>query len=230
MAGDIHALILIAVPLATLAAVAVLKHRSPTARQLAVALSLTGLATLPITMTRHMCDEGQHLTQWLIPAPCLLAVLLLIESAAWRRLAAGLVCVGMVGLSCHFEKLAHDPGWTGNPKSGAPLRAAIRAQCQAAAVAAAQTDFADAAYPAGRLRDLPGWPALREILEKHPPTRRQVGRAWHTWLTGLYPYTVVAQDYWFPGGRFDKGVAKLELRDFPSPPPRSRYDEGGVPP
>ncbi len=220
MQATVHAVFLIAFAASTPLALLVLKRRAPTSRQFVIALAVAAVGTVVASpaFIRHMCREGQPLAPWLILGPCLFLILLFVNSAAWRRILGVVVFVGMVKLSCHFTDIVHMPGWTGNPDLdyGPVVLRSMRGQVT---LAAGDSEDPQDTYAAGWLRDLPVW---QDIVSEHgrdrrPRARRQVERAWHTWLTGLYHYTLVPRDYWYPGGPVAEAGPKLELRDRPVP-------------
>lgn len=219
MQADWHALTLLMFPIATLAAILSLHRRTPTLGQSAVALlaaAAGALAASPLCL-RHMCWEGQARAPWLVLGPCLLLVLLVVRDPRWRRILAAVVLVSMLKLSCQFGSLVHEPGWTGNPDwdGGAALR--FDALRQDLAVAVAEDGAAQRPLPAGWLRDLPTGPQVQQLLARRTFQRRDVGRSWHTWLTGLYPYVLAPQDVWFPGGPLDELGERVRLRDRAAP-------------
>ncbi len=220
MQADVHAVLLIALTVAALAALALFKRRIPTSRQFVIAFALASFGTVAApTFNHHLCREGEPRTQWLILGPCLLLILVFVKSAAWRRILGTVVFVGMLGLSCHFTEFVHTPGWTGNPDWDGGNSLARRGLHQVISAVAKDMEDPQVEYPAGWLRDLPVWDGINERLgDSHRPVyRRQLERAWHTWLTGLYRYTKIRQDYWYPGGPFAEAGPRTELRDRTPP-------------
>lgn len=214
MQGTVHAIVLVALPVAVVIALAAMKRRAPTSRQFTIALAIAAVGTLAAPMfNHHMCLEGEPRMQWLILGPCLLLVLLLVNSPAWRRTIGAVVFIGMMGLSCHFTDLVHERGWTGNPNWDGGANAVFRSLRQSAAVVASDSENPNVEMAAGWLRDLPVWPAVQDLFGDQHPVRRELNRTWHTWLTGLYRYSSVPQDFWYPGGPLADGITKLEMRD-----------------
>jgi hypothetical protein len=78
---------------------------------------------------------------------------------------------------------------------------------------AADSGKADGVFPPCWLREL----SLPDHLARHVaegfPVRRQHRTAWHSWLTDLYPYDVVRQDFWYPDGPLREGLRAVEVRD-----------------
>jgi hypothetical protein len=214
MQGTVHAVVLIILPVAVVIALAAVKRRVPTGRQFTIAFAIAAFGTLAAPMFNfHLCYEGVPFMQWLILGPCLLLILLFVKSPAWRRTLGAAVFIGMMGLSCHFTDIVHEPGWTGNPDwdGGANIR--FRSVRHSAATAAAKCEDPNLELPANWLRELPIWPVVQESLDDQHLTRREVIRTWHTTLTGLYRYFSIPQDYWYPGGPLADAITRLELRD-----------------
>lgn len=211
MQADVHAGLLIALVLGAMAALALLRRRAPTSRQVAIALGLAALVTLAAPLlNHHMCMEGEPRMQWLILGPCLLGMLMFVRSAPWRRVLGAALGAGIMGLSCHFMHLVHEPRWTGNPDwDGVAISKAI-VEPWSSDVA---TDYEELALPAGWLRDLEIWPEAAATLRRERPERRAVRPVWHTRLTGLYRYDLVPLDFWYPGGRLSEAAGRIELRD-----------------
>ncbi|MBK9126297.1 MAG: hypothetical protein IPM13_00645 [Phycisphaerales bacterium] len=214
MQGTVHAIVLIVLALAVVFALAAVKRRAPTSRQFTIALAIAVFGTLAAPMfNHHMCREGEPRTQWLILGPCLLLVLLFVNSPAWRRTLGAAVFVGMMGLSCHFTDLVHEPGWTGNPDWDGGASMMFRSLRQSAAAVAADSENPNVEMPAGWLRELSIWPAVQDQFGDQRPVRRELRRTWHTRLTGLYRYSSIPQDFWYPGGSLADAITRLELRD-----------------
>lgn len=214
MQGSVHAILLIALPVTVVAALAVLKRRAPTGSQFTVALAIAAVATLAAPMfNHHLCREGEPRTQWMILGPCLLLVLLFVNSPAWRRTLGAIVFIGMMGLSCHFTNLVHEPGWTGNPDWDGGATIIFRSLRQSAVAAARDSENPNVEMPAGWLRESSFWPEVQDQFGDRHPVRRELRRVWHTWLTGLYRYSNIPQDFWYPGGPLADGMTRLEMRD-----------------
>ena len=216
MQVTIHAALLIALPAAVVIALVAAKRRAPTSRQIVIALAVAVFGMIAAQeFNQHGCLEGVPRTQWLILGPCVLLVLLYLNSKAWRWVMGMVMFVGMIGLSCHFTELVHESGWTGNPYWDGGADTLLRSLRKSAETMVADSKSAKADLPAGWLRDLPVWPDVQHILGERHVARREISQTWHTWLTGLYRYSRVPQDYWYPGGAPVDSFSHLELRDRP---------------
>jgi hypothetical protein len=218
MQANIHAVLLVGLAAGSLVALVLLSRRTPKAGQFGVALGVAFLGTLAApVLNHHLCWEGEPLTQWLVLGPCFLLIIAFVKSLAWRRVLGALVFVGMHGLSCHFTELVHTPGWTGNPAWDGGASIAKRSLNQAISIAIDGMPDPRVEYPAGWLRDLPVWTAIdcNFHAERQPARRRQIQPVWHSSLTGLYRYTTIDLDYWYPGGPFAESGPRTELRDRP---------------
>ena len=212
-----HAILLLLLPLATLVIVVAWQRRSPSTRQLALAGLLSCLAmALAFSFNQHLCVEGTPLNQWLITGMCMFLTLAVLESARRRRLLAAVLFVGMIRLSCHFTDVVHSPGWTGNPHWTGTAPAMLRSLPHLIQIPSTDSGNPDADYPAGWLRDLPVSSENQPFLTCQRPMRREIHRAWHTRLTGLYRYVTIPQDFWYPGGPFARAFAQVQLRDRPT--------------
>lgn len=216
MLVQLHAALLLALPFATAVAIAVLARRNPTSRELGTAMIIALPAMLLVSLVNHhACGEGLPRGQWLVGGLCMLLVLAAVKPALWRRMLAGLLFVSMVGLSCHFTDIVHTSGWTGNPGWEIRANSDRRSLQQAVGQLALNVEDPAATYDAGWLRELPVWEDVKSLLREQYSPQRQFERAWHTGLTGLYRYTLVPQDVWYPGGIFKEAVGRIELRDRP---------------
>ncbi|MGE0479467.1 MAG: hypothetical protein AB7Q17_03240 [Phycisphaerae bacterium] len=214
MTPTAHAIVLFVVPAAVAFWLLVLKRRVPTARQFGAAFGLASLGTLAAPMFNHqLCLEGEPRNQWILLGPCLLLVLALARSAAWRRILGGCVFVGMMGLSCHFTDIVHTLGWTGNPVWDGLPAVGLSSLQGSLSLAVLERDGQDAEIPAGWVRESPAWSALDDYARRAPRARRQVRAVWHSPLTGLYRYPTIAQDYWCPGGPAHDAIERIERRD-----------------
>lgn len=75
------------------------------------AAGLVGLANL------HLCDEGQPIAQWVIPAASASAAMLFVGSRAHRlAIAFGSVALATI-LSFSFTDAVHGSTYTGNPRA-----------------------------------------------------------------------------------------------------------------
>jgi len=109
----VHAILLLAIPLATVGGLLLLPHRRPTMPDLLIALlvSVLGMFIVP---THHGCGAGVAWTQWLLPGICLVPWLALIKPRLARFGGGGLLLLAMFGPSGHFSHVVHYKGWTGN--------------------------------------------------------------------------------------------------------------------
>lgn len=216
---QVHAVVLLVLPLATLAWCLRWRGRPVPAKRAAVGVAVAVLTMLAaIVVNTHACNEGLPPTQWLIGGICVGCVIALTPAAHWRWALGGVLIVVTQVLALHFTDVVHRSGWTGNPRwagVGPAMLATTRRQIERLA----QQTNSDVVYPAGWLHDidLPA-PVDQSAAASIPaaPGRRVVSQAWHTWLTGLYAYATVPQDYWFPGGNLSRAAARIELRERPT--------------
>ncbi len=211
-----HAILLLLLPLATLVAVLAWQRRSPSTLQLALAGLFSCLAmSLAITFNNHLCREGTPRNQWLITGICMFLALAVVKSATRRRLSGAVLFVGVIGLSCHFTEVVHLTAWTGNPDWPGTAPAMLNTLPHLTGSPSTESGNPEAEYPAGWLRDLPLSPEIQHSLTSLYPIRREIHRAWHTRLTGLYRYVMIPQDFWYPGGPFGRTIVQVQARDRP---------------
>lgn len=217
MPGTLHAIALIAGLLVAGGALVALPRRQPSGRE-ATRAFMIGVAAMIVTflLNQHLCREGVPVKQWLLPGAGLIFVLGYVKHAAYRRTVAALLLVAMLGLSHHFNHLVHQDGWTGSRTwlvTDHPVNRGNLRMVQGELLEIA-TD-PNTVFTAGWLRNL-AWPAdesIEPIRSVRVFPRRDVHRKWHTSLTGLYRYTEVPRDFWYPGGTLAEAVPRIELRD-----------------
>jgi len=220
----LHTILLLAMPLATVGGLLLLPRRQLTAGNLTMPLLVSLMAmSLAFTFSTHLCGAGLPWRQVLLGGACLVPWATLVKSRGLRRGGTVALFIATLGLSQHFSEVVHRPGWSGNsdwPRYGAIARDFARSvHAMADHIPAPE---ATQAYPPGWLRDLPiaaklcelaEGAGLSELPERYRLRRCEFGRAWHTWLTGLYPYELVPQDLWYPGGSLGEGLRRVELRN-----------------
>lgn len=219
MAGHIHAVILLACPIATMLILWRASRRRPSRQS----ILLAGFASVLLmcicqATSYHLCNAGRATTQWLLPAACLFFVLAFLASTRLRWWMAGAVVIASIGLKCHYEDLIHQTAWTGNPEDRTTKRLYTR-QAETMLRKLAENPLShDAAYPAGWLRETPIWPALYAIAgdewswqeELDHPMKSVPISQWHSIFTRLYRSEWPQVDYWYKGGPI--ATAKVELR------------------
>ncbi len=215
---DIHAVLLIIFPFAAVAAIVLLRRRTPGRRECLFATMWVLLAMFLVShLNHHLCHEGTPQSQWSISGICMLPILVWLKSAAWRRVIAGALFVGMLGLSCHYTDVVHQSAWTGNREWGGIGPVFLNSVCRSAEGRMGSLQDPETACGAGWLRELPVWEELGVGFGNRYPSRREILPVWHSRLTGLYRCTEVRQDFWYPGGPFEQNIANIELRDRPKP-------------
>jgi len=211
----LHAILLLAIPLATVGGLLLLPGRRATLPALFVAVLVLYLA-MSIIPRVHACGEGGAHTQLLLSGACLVPWLVLIKPRLARFGGGGLLLLAMFGLSEHFTDVVHLTGWTGNT-SWRPEEKRSRAVVESLSVSgdriAVESGCSEEVFPPCWLRELPMAGVIQEYTGPFSPRRRECRTAWHTWLTGLYPYELVPQDLWYPGGPLGEGLRAVELRD-----------------
>ena len=219
MVGNLHALMLIALPLLTLLACAAGGRPDRPRQRTSVLLGgVLILIVLAGSLSAHGCNAGQPVMQWGIPGVCLLATVLWVHN---QRLAGALAvasALAMFGLSFHYSEVVHGPIYVGDPNYG-KTRAArlIRELSLTSQVIEELTEKNDATYPAG-------WLAETALVAQHRKAfegvamaweRVEVSPLWHSRLTRLYRRTTRPVEMWYPGGEPRDAAARLEWRERP---------------
>jgi hypothetical protein len=217
MAGNLHAIALIAIPLITVAAC--VRFRQRALRQGRVLGAIFGgsvLSLLAGILSSHACSAGQPLTQWLIPGVCFAATVALVRRAAVRDPWALALLTLMFLLSFHYSHIVHGPTYVGSPDFGRVLEARAAAELQQAAQVLQKLGAKDdAAYPQGWLREA-------AFVSSHPTefegvafewAEVRVAPLWHSILTRLYLRNTTVVAMWYPGGRLRDAAGKLRYRD-----------------
>lgn len=218
MAGNVHAIVLIALPLLTVAGCVAYRKAPRSVLHVLGALGAgVGSGVAVASFSVHACAAGQPLAQWAIPAGCVTLALLFVGHTFARRAWVALTLVVMVAASFDFSARVHGPHSTGNPDVGR-YEAAQAEESRRAVEAKLRTAlFEDPIHrEAGWLRDAPFFAAVTPRLdgtEFDPGQRTEVQALWHSGLTGLYEKRTFPTDLWFTGGRgADVG---LEIRERP---------------
>lgn len=234
MAGHIHAIILLACPVATMAVLRFAKRRLPTDTQKVRTICLTVvLLTIAWICSVSTWDwfDGSPRFQWILPGVCVFFAHAFVENRMLRRSLVVCLVVAMFGLSKHYSRKVAHGKWTSRlPYRTYEWECTLKAET-ALSKLAAYPGYEDLAYEECWLRDLPIWPELVEIgyqLPVWPQTFRLAGsgavvegfpwpllhephREWHTWFTGIIWLEPIQADYWYCGGPI--ATADIELRD-----------------
>jgi hypothetical protein len=91
----------------------------------------------------------------------------------------------------------------------------FQSRVRSAASIVSESESPGSEFAAGWLRQIPVAQEIHDLFYHPQPKRRELHRTWHTWLTGLYHYSEIPQDYWYPGGPLGEAMTQLELRDRP---------------
>lgn len=219
MAGNIHAVILLCCPIATILILWRVARRRPSRQTvLLAAFASVVLMCIGEATSYHLCNVGRATTQWFLPAACLFFVLAYAASTKVRWWMAAALVVALIGLKCQYEELVHQTAWTGNPNDRTTELLYARQAETMLRKLSEKSSSQGAAYPAGWLRDMPIWPALYAIAgeewswqdELEHPQKSVPIPLWHSVFTRLYRCEWPQADYWYTGGPIS--TAKVELR------------------
>lgn len=123
IAGTVHAVVLIALPLATLWMCIRWSDGRVSLPKLLVA-GMTGVLVAPATamVTAHACDAGHPVAQWVIPGLCIIAIVGFVK----RRhglIAMGMTTAIMFVLCLHYSSIVHGPDYIGTAEPRGPVAA-----------------------------------------------------------------------------------------------------------
>lgn len=227
-AGDLHAILLLALPVTTLAALFATKSHKPSSRQVVYSLLIAAIVAAVLNLP-HLCFEGNPTRPGIVAGACLAAILLRVADPKLRWALAALVAVFGFGLANHFNNVVHSAGWTGNPAWPGGAQLIFKSDRNAAVATIMSTpELARAELPTGWFRDLPAPPSVLAMFADGTYNRRVIQPQWHSQITGLYQYDAISLDVWYPGGPLGENIGKMELRDRPTtsqPAPDTRLNQ-----
>lgn len=213
----LHAFALTVAPLATIATLLLTRRRQPNSRGITISgLIAAGTSFLVYSLNLHMCQSGTPGVQCVLVGCCLWVLLAYVGNLVTRIGSFAIGTILMVALSAQYVSLVHTNDWTGNPSLG---RAAISVRNTSAlkAIGAeikAAPGSESTEYAAGWVHELPIAASLKADTYPQHLYRVEVGRAWHSWFTRLYPTRRIPQDFWYPGGKIADAADRIELRDL----------------
>ena len=224
MAGTLNALGLLVVIAAIVYVMRRYGRRPKQFRQFIYSLLTAGVALIIVsTLTAHMCNAGQPISQLLIPAIGLVLTLTFVEDGFVSMIMVPLLCVAMLGLGFHYDAIVHSTGYTGNPagvnRSIKVMQNHTRTQIRQALEVSIQKSpaLATNTYLAGyfdqsdvmQLVDAETRDGSRRTLaiDEH-----QYYWLWHSPITGIFGVSSHPTRLWYPGGPLKSGMAGLEYR------------------
>lgn len=117
----------------------------------------------------------------------------------------------------HHNHLVNEPGFVGRMSVRLRSREAeernVGQQLKIELQVLGKDDFAS--YPAGWAEELPfaRTPRGKQIFDaKRVPARYEIGRDWHSELTGIFRLERVPLRCWYPGGPLSEAWDKVEFR------------------
>jgi hypothetical protein len=207
-AGNTQAFILIAFLIAT-PVLCIAGYGKPGTWRIGISLVAGLLMALVCAVSgMHRCLNGAPFLQWLIPAACATAVLVLVRSRWIRFSMVTLYFVVSIWLCQDYAHLVHTPDYHGNSAILERQREQTLFGVKQGIRNKAAKDMT--AYPAGWMHEAPLLTLvdadsffLAELAADSP--------LWHSWLTGLYELR--QGGIWYPGGRLSEAVDKIEYRE-----------------
>jgi len=218
MEGTFHALGLLALPAMTVVFCVFSKRRKVDSRVL-LDSGLVSVVTFFLigSLFTDFGLSGAPLTQVAIGSLSLGLCLLCIDRRRVRIPLALFIVACTFALAYHYEKLVLQPDWTGPQVRQAALAARLQGNLnfiQEELSTNAKKD--NTVYPAGWVRDLPFRECFDEaFIRSDDIFRVNIGRAWHSFFTRLFPVERIPQDFWYPGGTIAQAVDSMEIRDRP---------------
>ena len=215
----LHAIVLIALPLGTVALLFAVRRRAPKDIEALIATVVAGTLVLAARTFKHRCNSGQPYTQWALPGLCLWVILLIVADRTFRAGCAAVIAFAMAALCWHFMGLVHEPGWTGDPNGMRAMaqnrpKVMIREAEEFLASKAAE-DPID--YPAGWLSELPPIKVAEITYELYLGKCPGVGvytSCWHSKITGLYRARAgTSRDLWYFGGPIKDAKGRIVVKE-----------------
>ncbi len=222
LAGNIHVVLLLLVPVTTLVACLTRPRRMPSLKRFT--FSLLGSALLMAVMfifSHHMTLEGNAVIQWVLPGISLFLCLCFLKVDRERRTAAALCVVMMLLLSQQFDNMVRGPFWTGNPDFPGMAKVKTNSLMQKLEISEEAKSMAGETFPEGWLRESPLVERFDFLDDLDWPVGQEIQPVWHSSFTGLYRTRPIEQDYWYPGGPLGDAAERLDLKDRAHPPPEN---------
>ena len=175
-----------------------------------------------IACTSILWVQGNPLTQLIFPSACLMLVYIFLRSNRVVVFTMIALFVISLALGFHYLLLVGGGNYNGWP---ARVNASLSAR-RSNVISLIKTslpehpELAEKSYPAGPLPKSaimnlvsPDDQALviAEATRKHYTTHR----LWHTWFTGLYGKTGTPIVLWYPGGKLQDGIERMEWKMMP---------------
>lgn len=215
----LHAIVLIALPLGTIALLFAVRRRAPQDIEALIATVIAGVLVLAARTFKHNCNSGQPYTQWAIPGLCLWVILLFVADRTFRSGCAAVMTFAMAALCWHFMGLMHEPGWTGDPQGMRAMeqnrpKVMIR-EAEEFLAGKAASDPID--YEPCWLSELPPIRVAEisyELYLGKCPGLGMFESCWHSKITGLYRAEVGrGRDLWYLGGPIKDAKGRIVVRE-----------------
>lgn len=213
MAVTLHAILLIVIPIVT-AIICIVGPRRLPPKPAHAAIIAGASALLVFILSAHLCDAGDPFTQCIIIGVSVWFLQTYSASKVMRGgLSTAMVAI-MFALSIQYGTLVHSRTWYGHPYPPAVSRVISNSRLSSIRTKLKEQQFDGVEHSEGWLREMPFAANLEKELEGKP-FRFEVGRAWHTWFTRLFPMKRIEQDLWFAGGRLPETADAVTIRDVP---------------
>lgn len=178
-------------------------------------LTLVAVSVM-MSFSAHLCGAGQPTRQCFPTAVCLFLVLVFVHRRPVRGWAAvGILLLGFF-LCQQFTSLVHTDTYTGNP-GWAKWTCTVHRKWYLQFLRSSLTEvtkMCETAYPEGWLSESGVTALIPDVPEDLLRSRSvEVFHFWHTWMTGLHGSCYGHAEVWYPGGKLDDAIRKLEFRE-----------------
>lgn len=217
---DMHAISLIALPIACFIFLAIVPKRTPPRYALVGwTVGLGGLVAF--LCAACLCMEASPILQVIIPAACLWFVALFVAPRRARWIACLFCGICLLGFQQQYDAWAGKGTWTSAPKRRTNMEEQLHKRwvrdAEQLLIEASEVD--EKGYEANWFSELPVKKNAPDGYRGPKPCwpRSDWVRCWHTDVTGLYRRHVYSgQDYWYQGGPLSEATGKIVIKDRPS--------------
>lgn len=222
-ASDTYALLLIGMPLLTVACLAsgVKSPISPKRKRLVMWAALWGTMLIVfLASVRCMCFESHSLMPALIGVPCMIITLAYSSRRFLAGVSVSILIVAILGLKYQYNDLVHSSNFTSGSHAQSPRNRIQKQGCMTVMRKMIAKNHVEGQHQsAGWVAD---WPWVAEESDEAQRSLRlyhqfEAKPFWHSSFTRLYKRTTAELAPWWPGGKLDENLDKLEFHQHDVP-------------